>query len=172
MVPLRVISLVLGLCGFIAGCGFDMGPQNPVRPSDAEFTNTVFPQTFLIEARVQIVCTSAGPQLVFTWQSTGQPLVFVGVFDENIAVAGGRIVNSDANIWAWHSGLGRGREGNVLFSQGRDVRDGILQENATDLVDGETYAWAVWAWDDSGTVVSHSSREQTFRVDRQATDCR
>jgi hypothetical protein len=85
----------------------------------------------------------------------------------------GKILNTAANVWAWHTGLGTGREGNVRYDQGVAVVNGVLQTDAAPppLVEGHDYVWAVWAWDDSGRQVTNSSKEIFFTVDSLNPGC-
>jgi len=106
--------------------------------------------------------TSITPQ--FTWTVTGNKFVYLGLFTESIDVKNNRITNIEDNIWAWHSGIGKGREGDVLFSEGYDVVNGSLDKThaPTSLSAGYTYYWAVWAWDEYGLSISDASRENYF----------
>ena len=56
----------------------------------------------------------------------------------------GSITNAASIRWLWHSGLGRGREGDVLFSEGVSVLNGdLLAANApVPLARGRTYYWS------------------------------
>lgn len=141
--------------------------ESPIRPSDESLNNGVFPGSDVIQVATPASGCSTGPSPAFAWQATGRQIVYAGVFAENIRVRDGKIVNSEANIWAWHTGLGSAREGNVHFEQGVNVRDGTLQLGAppTPLPPGRSYVWAVWAWDESGTSVVQSSKEIFFSVE-------
>jgi hypothetical protein len=69
-------------------------------------------------------------------------------------------------VWAWHTGLGRGREGAVTFADGVAPVDGSLDAVGppVPLPRGRTYYWAVWAWDDGGMAIVHASALQYFTV--------
>ena len=102
----------------------------------------------------------------FIWESSPNKLVFVGIFLNNIEFVPGSntISNENDNIWAWHSGLGTGRIGLVAFEDGVEVMNGEFQENKTPtpLLPNEGYVYAIWGWDDSGSLVTHSSPEIFF----------
>lgn len=100
------------------------------------------------------------------WAPTGSALVLAGIFTEPIAVAAGHITNGSALVWAWHSGLGAGRDGAVAFTDGVAPLEGRLDrvEAAVPLTPGRTYYWSVWAWDSTGTKVVAASALQFFAV--------
>ena len=101
---------------------------------------------------------------MFAWEATGSKMVFLGIFVNNINITAGQIANIDDNIWAWHSGLGKGRIGSVAFDDGFDTVNGMLQTDRppTPLFENTPYIWAIWAWSDDGNLISHASREMLF----------
>ena len=68
------------------------------------------------------------------------------------------------NLWAWHSGLGKGRIGSVAFEDGHDTINGVLQTDLppTLLTENTPYIWAIWAWGDDGRFITHASQEMLF----------
>ena len=148
---------------FVIGCS-DTGPGLP--PPDYGAGNTIFAQTTLINTIKPAFNETASSTPAFVWQATGQKYVFLGIFSERIIAKNNIIENINKNIWAWHSGLGRGREGSVYFSDGFDVVSGELDQNRspTPLLSGEYY-WAVWAWAYDGIKVTYSSQEMYFIVE-------
>lgn len=140
---------------------------------DDPFGNLLFPGRTPIEIATPGEQCTVPPTPQFVWHATGKRLVHAAVFAENIDVRDGRIANPAANVWAWHSGLGTGAEGLVRYEDGVDVRDGVLQEGAepTPLQQGSSYVWAVWAWNESGTQVTHSSAPIFFTVDSTGVGC-
>lgn len=136
------------------------------------FSNIIFPGTEEIQTASPGEQCIVGGRPYFVWDATGG-LVYVGVFDENIDVNQGRIQNTGANVWAWHSGMGRGVEGVIQFDDGRAVVDGVIQEDSlpTPLEQGRSYYWAVWAWNSAGTRVTHSSAAIYFTVDSTRIGC-
>jgi len=135
-------------------------------PPDYGLGNTIFARSILIEGFKPEFAERVSATPAFVWKATDQRYVFLGVFKRRIEVNNYRIVNIDDNVWAWHSGLGRGREGNVYFSDGCDVINGELKQDSlpTPLPKGEYY-WAIWAWADDGIKISHSSEEMYFIVE-------
>lgn len=137
-------------------------------PPDYELENAVFTHAdYLIITGIPGFDSVTTATPIFTWNATGQKLVFLGIFNDNIVIYDNEIDNVENNIWAWHTGLGTGREGSVRFEDGRDVINGELQENEppTPLTSGDSYTWAVWAWDDEGLIITHSSQEMFFTVE-------
>src|SRR5687767_8649722 len=100
---------LLCLSTLVTGCGGELGP-----PIDE---NSIFPGTELIEIGSPGPMCRVSTQPTFSWKATGRKLVFVGIFVANISVRDGQIVNVGENVWAWNSGLGTGREGNVFYTQ-------------------------------------------------------
>jgi len=102
----------------------------------------------------------------FAWIASGNSLVFSGVFNKPISFQNNTIVNNADLVWVWHSGLDRGREGDVSFYEGVNVLNGEL-DNSTQpvpLEKGRSYYWAVWAWDEDGLKITHSSEESYFTI--------
>ena len=157
-----VSIILLSLCSGCSGAG-----TGPTSPLDASLNNAMFPGATLVIVGTPSNNCRVGPQPAFTWQATGKSLVFVGVFTQNVSVANGSIQNTSDNVWAWHSGMGTAREGNVSFQQGVDVVNGVMQTGVapTPLTPGRSYVWAIWAWDDTGKSVAFSSKETFFTVD-------
>ena len=146
----------------ILGCGDD-----DTIWVDPNMENAVFASADrLVETGVPAFDDTTTTTPEFSWRSTGQKFVYLAVFTSNIEVRNKQIINREDNVWSWHSGLGTGREGNVKFEHGRDMVDGKMLESGppTPLVPGETYVWAVWAWDDQGIEITYSSQEIRFTV--------
>jgi len=159
-----VLFTVLAISGCL-GCKYnDSGPPGP--PADTAMSNPVFSNATLIEVGIPKFGDTVVATPTFTWRVTGQKYVFIGVFTQNLVVTKNSIVNVNDNIWAWHSGLGTGREGNIPFSAGVDVVGGELLtgRSPTSLKSGIGYVWAVWAWGDDGTEIKQSSKEMFFVV--------
>jgi len=140
-------------------------PESPVPSADSTLANPVFPNSTLIEVGVPRFGDTVAETPTFTWRVTGRRYVYLGVFSNNFVVSNGNIININDNVWAWHSGLGTGREGNVSYSDGVNVVRGELQIGPpTSLRSGQGYVWAVWAWGNNGTEITHSSKEMFFVV--------
>jgi hypothetical protein len=145
-----------------------LGCENePTPPKDYELRNAVFTGAdYFIETGIPAFDDTTDSTPTFTWIQTKQDLVFLGVFKGSIQIDENKIGNITDNVWAWHSKLGTAREGNVNFSDGRDVDRGqlLVDRPPTPLVPGQSYWWAVWAWDNEGLRVTYSSREMFFTV--------
>lgn len=160
------IKKIFLLITYLALLNFNCG--GPDRPEDYELENAVFTKAkYLIFTGKPEFDSITTTTPTFTWNITGQKLVFLGIFDDNIKTKGNKIINVENNIWAWHTGLGKGREGNVKYEDGCDVIDSELQvdKSPTPLTSGNSYTWAVWAWDDEGLKITHSSQEMFFTVE-------
>jgi hypothetical protein len=133
---------VLSLCLLAAvGCADDAGSSG----SEFVYQNQLFAGSSLMQAAQ----SGNANEPSFSWPQTGLLHVACAIFDQHIEVQRQQIVNSHRAVWTWHTGLGKGREGNVLFSQGSSVPNG--SQPAKTLAPG-TYYWAVWAFDDNGDV--------------------
>jgi hypothetical protein len=97
----------------------------------------------------------------FSWPATGLKHVVVAIFRAHIDVQSNLIVNTDQVVWIWHTGIGRGREGNVTFDDGASaVDDEGRPQGSPSTLQGGTYYWAVWALDEEGTPVESSIEYQ------------
>ena len=157
-----VSGMVVLLLGVLA-CGV----SDPAGPAEATIANHVFAGTQLIDVGRPTVGCVVDPHPILEWFATGQPLVAGAVFSTNISVSQGTISNRGAAVWIWHSGLTSGREGFVRWSQGVTIQDSVFVpvEPVDSLEIGRSYVWAVWAWDEQGIAVTHSSAEIFFTVD-------
>jgi hypothetical protein len=99
--------LLLGACGVSDEAG-DPGDPGFV------YKNQIFRNTQLVTAAK----SGANATPAFSWQALGEKHVVLAIFSERIQVAQDHIANGDKVVWLWHTGLGSGREGNVLFAQG------------------------------------------------------
>lgn len=165
---LFLVASMMGLgCGALAPCDplFEACPIE-----DAGLFNPVFPDAELVTLGSPNLCV-VNRTPTFTWESTGQRLVFAGIFSRNVTIVRQSIGNTVDNVWAWHTGLGTGREGNVAFGDGVAVIDGevVVGSAAAPLVQGRAYVWVVWAWDFIGRKITHSSPEAFFTVDSAAS---
>lgn len=155
-----LVGALLILC---LGCKSE---SSPASPPDAALNNPVFPGSGIIETGIPVLNDTVSATPAFTWVQTNCRLVFVGIFADRIIVKDRRILNPNDIIWAWHSGLGTGREGSIYFADGVDVKQGSLQMGVspTPLQGRRGYIWAVWAWDDDGLKIARSSKEMFFVV--------
>ncbi len=104
----------------------------------------------------------------FRWDSLDISLVTVAIFNQPINVYKGAIVNTGNLIWQWHSGMESGKEGNIQYSDGRNVlyndEASIDYFHPARPLDEGHYFWAVWGWNRSGVKVWYSSRQLEFYV--------
>jgi hypothetical protein len=105
---------------------------------------------------------------VLSWDSVESKIVCAAIFKDSIQCDDHAITNDTSDIvWIWHSGLSGGGNGLVKFDQGvrqinSDKPEALLR--AAPLNQGQTYYWAVWAWDNSGIRINFSSRQLKFTV--------
>ena len=166
---MRTLIKILPILVLFTACSEGGGDgEPPFIPLD---NNTIF-----LTEEIIVSSPSNGDTLFtttpgFVWEATPNDLVFVGIFTDNISVnPGSGINNKEDNIWAWHSGLGTGRVGNISFDDGFNVMNGELDvfSSPTPLEPGRTYIWGIWAWDSSGLNITRSSLEMAFTVDSTA----
>lgn len=121
------------------------------------------PITTLLPEPAQVVATTT-PR--FGWEATGDSSVIVAVFANEPRLSGRKLLNPEAMVWAWFSGLPSGRDGEVAFKDGRSVHGGVLSatDPATPLDPGRAYSWAVWSWSGDPPVISRSSAVAMFGV--------
>ncbi len=115
---------------------------DPDREEDFLYNNAIFQGVELLQA-----AQSGRPERPnFSWPAAEEDHVVCALFSEAIDVQGREISNPEAVIWLWHSGLGAGRDGNILFEHGllNNVEEGdaVLPSGA--------YFWAVWALSPQG----------------------
>jgi hypothetical protein len=151
-----VYMLILG-CLFLYGCGAEEESASE-RSGDyyTELQNLVFYGSYEISLEI----TPNVSQPAFAWRTTGLKYVVITIFDSKIDIKAGRIANPQDAVWTWNTGLGRGREGNISFSDGADVRNGEIQNTATPLRVGVYYI-AAWGYDENYTL-THSSKEYQY----------
>lgn len=118
--------------------------------------NLIFFGTFEIVLEI----TPNVSQPSFAWNATGLKHVIITIFKSKIDLKDNQIANINDAIWTWNTGMGRGREGNISYSDGRDMRNGKILETVTPLTPGVYYI-ASWAYDDRYTLVG-SSKEYKY----------
>ena len=118
--------------------------------------NVLFPWTW--ELILEITQNVSEPS--FAWQATGLKYVVITVFNSKIDLKNNQIANPEDAVWTWNTNMGRGREGNIGFSDGRDMQLGVIQDTVTPLKSGVYYISA-WAYDDNYNLMS-SSKEYKF----------
>lgn len=153
-VPIN-LALVGGAL-LILGGGCGVGAE----PGGFAFDNNLFENT----ERLLAEATGDPSRPNLSWPSTGRSMVVVGVFRRRIDVRRNLITNTWDLVWLWHTGLPAGREGNITWSDGNPVVDGVPEDGVEPpALRPGTYYWAVWAFDDRGVPVA-SSVELTLEV--------
>ncbi len=129
-------------------------------------SSPVFPGTTLLETAAPgtgAVIPTTQPRLV--WNGSGSSYAMAVITTDHLRIQDRRIANPEVMVWAWHSGLPQGNEGDVLFAQGVLVQSGALTSVApVPLQRGRTYFWAAWAWDEAGLHISASTALGYFTV--------
>ena len=92
------------------------------RSDYTQLQNQIFYGT--IPINLEITPKSNTPS--FAWRTTGSRFIVLAVFEDKIDLEGKAVTNSQDVVWTWHSGIGKGREGNVSFSDGADVKNGEI----------------------------------------------
>jgi len=143
-----IISMIIPIL-ILSGCG-GADEEAAAYPTgqDSEsyqpkIQNLIFSGTW--EIKLEITPNVSEPS--FAWDSTSLKYVIVTVFNSRIDIKDNQIANPENAVWTWNTGMGRGREGNITFSDGRDMRDGEIQDTVTPLSPG-TYFVAAWAYND------------------------
>lgn len=110
------------------------------------------------------VISTQQPRIV--WQATGARYVMAVIATKEPVVRDRRIDNPGVLIWAWHTGLGQGAEGDVPYTEGVPVVSGQIQTSGptAPLERGRAYYWAAWAWDDAGLRIESSTALAWFIV--------
>jgi hypothetical protein len=155
---IRSLALVMLLASgpALAGCG--SADNGPAGAPDVVYENQIFVSTSVLAAAATNASTGRPS---FSWPATGLKHVVAGIFRTHIDVESSQIVNTADLVWIWHSGIGRGREGNISFDDGASAidADGHPTAGPVTLQHG-TYYWAVWALDDEGTPVDSTIEYQ------------
>jgi len=151
-------ALLLSLIYIIYGCGSgdvdELGAPDWYYP---ETQNIIFYGT----REMTLEITSDAPNPAFAWQAIGMKYVVITIFESKIDLKDNQVANTEDAVWTWNTGMGRGREGNVSFSDGRDVKYGEIQDTVTLLSPG-TYFLAAWSYD-SKYRLTHSSEEYKYK---------
>jgi len=157
-----ISMLILG-CFFLYGCA---GGDAESMGADEEYyyskiQNLLFYGTR--EISLEITPNVSNPS--FAWYTTGLKYVVVTIFNSKIDLKENRIANPEDAVWTWNSGLGKGREGNVSFSDGRNVVDvvngDILKTAPPSPLAPGTYYIAAWGYDEYYNL-THSSKEYQY----------
>jgi len=138
---------------FLYGCGSSNDEESSGDYYYPEIQNLLFYGTY----DIPLEFTYNVSQPSFAWRATGLKYTVITIFESKIDLQGrDQIANPEEAIWTWNSGMGRGREGNISFSDGRDMNNGEIQETITPLSPGKYYI-AAWAYDDQYNLICSSN---------------
>lgn len=115
---------------------------------------------FVGTAQLKAHMTPDHNQPTISWPATNAKHVVAAVFSERIGVKEKAITNSDKIVWIWHSGMGKGHEGNILWAHGSPSPS---SDAVADALAKGTYYWAVWALSEDG-LPTHSTQEGLHEV--------
>ncbi len=141
----------------IINCGSEGEFRDSKANTEFKYQNNIFTRTIRIRASVSFPKPG---EPSFSWPATGSKHVVCAVFSERIQVKNNKITNTDQIVWLWHSGLPRGREGNVRFVDGIDPK---TEKPPTKPLPPGKYYWGVWALTDRGKVM-YSTLEYQFEI--------
>lgn len=110
---------------------------------------------------------------VICWKEIDNPLMAGAIFKRAPQVdSDGVIKNTSDILWIWHNGLTKPTRDPgssifcVDFDEGRAlVGEEVSDQKAEPLKKDNVYYLAIWAWNSSGTKISHSSAAIPFVVD-------
>ena len=140
-----------------------MGAERMIVPKSdyTQLQNQIFYGTSQIN--LEITPKSNTPS--FAWRTTGSKFVVLTIFGDKIDLRGETVANPQDVVWTWHSGIGKGRGGNVSFSDGVDVRNGEISSpaTATSLAPNSIYYIAIWGYDDAYNLM-YSSKEYKYQT--------
>lgn len=148
-------------CFFLYGCGADdLGDDDDDEASDGYYYTEIQNLLFYGSNVIFLEITQDVNNPSFAWNATGLEYVVVTIFNSKIDLKNDQISNPEDAVWTWHNGLGKGREGNVSFSDGRDVVDGKIRNTVSSLPPG-TYYIAAWGYDENYNL-RYSSKEYQY----------
>ena len=149
------ITLLILNC-FLCGCGSE---DYAGMESDEYYYPEIQNVLFYGRGGLSLEITPNVDQPSIAWRATGLKYVVVTIFKSKIDLKGDQIANPQDAIWTWNTGLGRGREGNIGFSDGVDMSNGAFLTTTTPL-SPETYYIAAWAYDSNYELILSSKEYQ------------
>jgi len=149
-----VLILIISVIAF-SGCGDQESEERS--PSGDYYQPGIQNLIFYGTWEIRLEVTPNVPNPSFAWDSVGLKYVIITVFRSRIDIKDNQIANPEEAVWTWNTGMGRGREGNVSYSDGRDVRNGVIKESVTHLAPG-TYFVAAWGYSEDYNLI-YSSKE-------------
>jgi hypothetical protein len=159
-----ITSLLVVLC--LSSCS-SCKPDDPEpKPSAIQKGIPIIAGTTLIRVTAPYFDTIIYRNPSVIWEPTASKNVIAAIFDaDNIEASSDEILNFEDVIWAWHSGLGTGREGSVFYNDGRKVENGRITDQPPVLLNNlEHYVLGIWAWNIDGTKIVYSSDAVFFKV--------
>ena len=154
------ISMIILGCFLLYGCA--EGDAELADKSGEYYYPAIQNLLFYETREISLEITPNVSNPSFAWYTTGLKYVVVTIFKSKIDLKGNEIANPEDAVWTWNTGLGKGREGNISFSDGRDVANGEIQKTTTPSpLDTGTYYIAVWGYDEYYNL-THSSKEYQY----------
>lgn len=161
----RIASIIL-LFLSLSSCT-SCKPDDPdPKPSPIQKGIPIIARTTLIKVSAPYFDTIAYRNPSIVWEPTGSKNVIAAIFDaDNIEANSDEVLNFEDVVWAWHSGLGTGREGSVFYNDGRKVENGNITDQPPVLLNNlEHYVLGIWAWNEDGTRIISSSDAVYFKI--------
>ncbi len=156
IVQVAWISILILGCFFLYGCA----GNDDLEALSADYYPELQNLVFYGVRQITLEITPNVSQPAFAWNATGLKYIVITIFDSKIDLKTGRIANPEDAVWTWNTGLGQGREGNISFSDGYDVRNGVIQDTITSLKLGVYYI-AAWGYANEYRL-THSSKEYQY----------
>jgi len=154
------ISMLIMGCFFLYGCADD--EEDGVTAADEYYYPQIQNLLFYGTREISLEITPNVSNPSFAWDATGLKYVVVSIFNSKIDLKDDRIANPEDAVWTWNNGLGKGREGNVSFSDGRNVVNGEIQKTGLPSpLAPRTYYIAAWGYDKYYNL-THSSKEYQY----------
>ena len=163
---LIILSFVLTLSVILFNSSCSSAPMANYESSGYDtstinYNNQIFRSTTKLDISMS---TNGTYKPSFSWQSTGLKYIIIGIFTNRISVRDNKIQNPEDMIWTWNTGMARGREGDIIYIDGRDVANKVISSNnSTPLSLDKTYYCAMWAYDIDYNLI-RSSKEFLYTV--------
>lgn len=105
---------------------------------------------------------------IIKWETIDSPLTIVAISNDSLTTINNRITNINSIIWIWHNGMTSGKNGNINFLDGHNVKNGNIEYNRTpdNLEIGKFYFLNIWAFDYFGKKIKYSSKQKKIYVIR------
>jgi len=105
---------------------------------------------------------------VIKWDTIDSPLAIVAISKDSLTTINNRITNINSIIWIWHNGMVSGKNGNIKFLDGHNVKNGNIEYNKTadNLEIAKLYYLNIWGFDYFGKKIKYSSKQKKIYVIR------